>query len=380
MGITNNRILYLLHFLMALGYNAVSKILPAFLTSLTSSALQISFVPSAYNIGKIITGATGGLFADWFGKKKTLLASSLFIGLLSALLAFGNTIEWYIIIFFFIGVFSNLFYISIISIATMINKRKARSISRLEISYQTGLVFGPLIGGVTIASIGMASLMLFWSFLMFVSFAAATLIRIEDSRSPLRHIAKNYMRTISSNPSAIVIITIGMVFIGIVEGARDILIPLYALGAGLDLMSVGIIFGVSAIITAIFITLFGHLADRIGRVPVLLISFAMIAFSFFFLGFLNSLLWLSVLTGIMSLGRTSGYTSARAMASDISDIDVRSTSISIVDFSFSLGRVAGAVLGGLFMDLLMIGPTLEIFFWASAGMVVIYSIILLKRK
>ena len=66
-----NKILYLLNFLMALGYNAVSKILPAFLNTITSSALQISFVSSAYNIGKMVSGAAGGMFADWLGKRNT---------------------------------------------------------------------------------------------------------------------------------------------------------------------------------------------------------------------------------------------------------------------------------------------------------------------
>ena len=152
-----NKILYLLNFLMALGYNAVSKILPAFLTAITSSAFQISLVSSAYNIGKIISGAAGGVFADWFGKKNSLLASMAFIGVFSFILVFGSTIEWFILIFFFIGLFASLFYLSLNSIITIVNKGKAKSLSKLEMMYQIGFIFGPIVGGTIAATMGMST-------------------------------------------------------------------------------------------------------------------------------------------------------------------------------------------------------------------------------
>lgn len=92
MKLSTNKILYLVNFLMALGYNAVSKILPAYLAHLTTSALQISLISTAYNIGKIISGAAGGVIADRLGKKRLLSLSAIFIGIFSLFLVFGNTI------------------------------------------------------------------------------------------------------------------------------------------------------------------------------------------------------------------------------------------------------------------------------------------------
>jgi MFS family permease len=366
---------------MAFGYNAVSKILPAFLTSITSSALQISFVSSAYNIGKILSGSAGGVFADWFGKKNTITVSMIFLGFFSGLLVLWNTIEWFILIFFFLGVFASLFYLSMNSIMTIVNKKKAKALSKLEMSYQVGFIVGPLIGGAIAASQGMNPIFLFWTALMFIGVVFVRLINFEDSGDSVKRVAKNYTQVIRTNPlNFITIVLGGSVFLGIVEGARDILIPLYAADLGFDLLGVGAIFMGSSIITLIGLGPFSGLADKVGRKTILIFSFILVGLSFLLLGFLTSIIFLAVLTGLLSLGRTTSLTGIRAFASDISESNVRATSLAIVEMGISVGRIVGAVLAGLLKDLLMIGPTLWIFFWASVILVVTYVVIFLVKR
>lgn len=377
-----NKILYLLNFLMALGYNAVSKILPAFLTSITSSAFQISLVSSAYNIGKVVSGGLGGMFADWFGKRNTLLASLAFVGFFSLILTLGSTIEWFILVFFFIGLAGSLFYFSLNSVITIINKGRAKALSKLEMVYQFGFVFGPPIGGAVAAAMGMNLLFLFWAVLMFIGCISVLFLNLEEEkRTPIRSIAKNYAAVIRADPlNFLLLVILGVVFLGIAEGARDILIPLYAVDLGFDILMVGVIFMVSSIITMAGIVPFGHLADRIGRKPIIIIALLMMGFSFLLLEFLNSLVMLAILTGIFSLGRTAGLMGARAFASDITGSDIRATSFALVELCLSLGRIGGAIAAGLLKDVILIGPTLEIFFWAMIALSVLYSVLFAVRK
>ncbi len=377
-----NKIIYLLNFLMALGYNAVSKILPAFLTTITSSALQISLVSSAYNIGKMVSGAAGGMFADWFGKKNTLLASLAFVGFFSLILTIGNTIEWFILVFFFIGIFASLFYFSLNSVTTIVNKGRAKALSKLEMVYQLGFIFGPMMGGAVAVLMGMNTLFLLWALLMFIGCVAVLFMNLEERRTPIKSVAKNYIKVIRADPlNFLLLVVLGVVFLGIAEGARDILIPLYAVDLGFDILMIGAIFMVSAIITMVGIVPFGHLADKIGRKPIIIIALLMMGFSFLLLEFTNSLIMLGILTGLLSLGRTAGLMGARAFASDISGAEIRTTSFALVELCLSFGRIGGAIAAGLLKDVILIGPTLEIFFWAMIALSIIYSVLFaVKRK
>ncbi len=242
MKLSTNKILYLVNFLMALGYNAVSKILPAYLAHLTISALQISLISTAYNIGKIISGTIGGFAADKLGKKKLLSLSTIFIGIFSLFLVLGNTIEWYVSIFFILGIFSSLFYLSLNSIATITNKQKGEALSKLEVTYQAGFIIGPVLGGVAALIYGMNALFILWTVLMLAGFAVISPIDFKDSRNSFKAVAKKYFDAIKSDPvNFLFLIIVGTVFMGVSEGARDILIPLYAADIGLNILMVGMI-------------------------------------------------------------------------------------------------------------------------------------------
>lgn len=100
----------------------------------------------------------------------------------------------------------------------------------------------------------------------------------------------------------------------------------------------------------------GVLSDRIGRRPVLLISFLGLALDFLFLVFAPSLAWLFVARIVNGMTAAS-FSTANAYVADVTPPDQRARYFGFMGASFGFGFLIGPVLGGLlagpFMELLV---------------------------
>lgn len=118
----------------------------------------------------------------------------------------------------------------------------------------------------------------------------------------------------------------------------------------------------------------GMLSDRIGRRPVLLISFFGLAVDFLFMAFAPSLAWLFV--GRMINGMTSAsFSTANAYVADVTAPEDRAKTFGFMGSAFGFGFLIGPVLGGF-----LAGPAmakvfgdfaLRIPFLVAAGMTTI---------
>ena len=96
----------------------------------------------------------------------------------------------------------------------------------------------------------------------------------------------------------------------------------------------------------IFGPILGVLSDRIGRRPVLLISFLGLAFDFLFLVFAPSLMWLFVARIVNGMTAAS-FSTANAYVADVTPVDQRARYFGFMGASFGFGFLIGPVLGGL---------------------------------
>ncbi|MDX2127747.1 MAG: MFS transporter [Chloroherpetonaceae bacterium] len=124
------------------------------------------------------------------------------------------------------------------------------------------------------------------------------------------------------------------------------LLPNYAREMGASSFEIGLIASAYSFMQFFFAPAWGSLSDRIGRRPVILISVATSAFSYFFFSQANTILLLllsRILAGIGSanVGVTQAY------ITDISDSSTRSKSLGILGAAFGLGFVLGPPIGGL---------------------------------
>ena len=89
----------------------------------------------------------------------------------------------------------------------------------------------------------------------------------------------------------------------------------------------------------------GMLSDRIGRRPVLLISFFGLAVDFLFMAFAPSLMWLFV--GRVLNGMTAAsFSTANAYVADVTPPEARAKTFGWMGSAFSFGFLVGPAMGG----------------------------------
>jgi DHA1 family tetracycline resistance protein-like MFS transporter len=95
----------------------------------------------------------------------------------------------------------------------------------------------------------------------------------------------------------------------------------------------------------LFSPLIGNLSDRFGRRPVLITSLLALGVDYLITGFAPTIAWLFVgriLAGISG----ASYTTANAYIADVSPPEKRAANFGLVGAAFSLGFIAGPVIGG----------------------------------
>lgn len=112
----------------------------------------------------------------------------------------------------------------------------------------------------------------------------------------------------------------------------------------------------------LFSPVIGSLSDRYGRRPVLLVSAAGLAADFALMALAPDLWWLAlgrILGGITS----SSFTTTFAYMADITEPAKRSRAYGLIGAAYSVGFVAGPLVGGLLGEF---GPRVP--FWAAAAL------------
>jgi DHA1 family tetracycline resistance protein-like MFS transporter len=140
------------------------------------------------------------------------------------------------------------------------------------------------------------------------------------------------------------------------------LLPFYAESLGATPKVVGLLVSAYAICQLIAGPPLGHLSDRIGRRPVLLVSQIGTCVGFLILAYAHTL-WLVFLARIID-GLTAGnLTVAQAYIADVTDPQNRTKSFGMIGIAFGLGFLVGPGISGL---LAQYGNTFPIF--AAAGL------------
>ena len=123
------------------------------------------------------------------------------------------------------------------------------------------------------------------------------------------------------------------------------LLPGIAMDFGASDLMVGILISSNAFSALLFVPIWGKLSDKYGRKPILLISQAGTAFSFFILGLSNS--YYFILLGRVLDGMFGGQIPViRAYVTDVTTPQTRASHMGKFMVGYTGGMIAGPIIGG----------------------------------
>ncbi|MEH6905943.1 MFS transporter [Neobacillus drentensis] len=152
------------------------------------------------------------------------------------------------------------------------------------------------------------------------------------------------MQSKSALPILFVVMFLVMVGFGIIIPV----LPFYAEEIGANPTELGLLMAVYSLMQLIFAPMWGHVSDRIGRKPVMMIGIAGLGLSFLIQA-MSTELWMlfaaRIIGGILS---SANMPTAMAYVADITTEENRGKGMGIVGAATGLGFVFGPAIGGIF--------------------------------
>ena len=127
--------------------------------------------------------------------------------------------------------------------------------------------------------------------------------------------------------------------------------PIYAENYGARGWEIGLLMASFSLMQLIFAPMWGHLSDRIGRRPVLLVSIlgSVVSYAIFALGTQfegRTALWIIIASRVLAGVSGANITVAQAYIADITPPEQRSKRMGLIGMAFGLGFIFGPFIGG----------------------------------
>lgn len=181
------------------------------------------------------------------------------------------------------------------------------------------------------------------------------------------------MQTKSALPILFIVMFLVMVGFGIIIPV----LPFYAQEIGANPTELGLLMSVYSLMQFIFAPLWGHVSDRIGRKPVMMIGIAGLALSFFIQA-ISTALWMlfvaRILGGILS---AANMPTAMAYVADITTEENRGKGMGIVGAATGLGFVFGPAIGGIFSK---ISLSMPFYIACGSSLITLFLVLILLKE
>lgn len=288
-----------------------------------------------------------------FGYKPTIIAGGIFV--ISALLAFPlwKSIVFWFVLRLLIGIGDQALHFSTQTWVTSTSEknRLGRNISIYGLSVGVGFAIGPMFVPLVDIYEGLPFILS-----ACLSFLAWVLVFLLDNDHPELMVGAiiqdKFISRFKATLAVAWIAFLGPFGYGFLESSLNAMFPVYALRIGIPLSQIALIiptFAVGGIISQIPL---GILSDKIGRKPVMLLTLGGASIAFTGAGFMGD-----YVAGIMIMFFIGGLFSGSIFSlgisymSDLTPKALLPTGNLMCGIFFSIGSLAGPILGGYFLEI-----------------------------
>jgi DHA1 family multidrug resistance protein-like MFS transporter len=342
-----------------LGFGMFTPILPQYASMLGIDASALGFAYSLYNVALIVCLIPAGIMADRLGRVKTIVIGMMLFSLSSLMLVFVKDLAQFSVARIIEGAGSALATPAVFALTADLAPTEQRGSGMgFTATLQTvGNLASPTVGGVVAQAAGLTSP--FYVAFVMALLSAVLVIPIKDRRprshastsesSPLA-IYRSLRRNISESRSLLVLCFRGFI-VGITQGLYVLIFVLYmAFKLGMAPAQVGFAFSLISGSLLAFTFFAGHLSDRFGRKPFVIIGGIIIASSVIVFSFTNSLLEIYLVCLILGFGIALNNAPINALLADCVIPEIRAKVMGGYEVVVSLGAMIGVlILGGLYV-------------------------------
>lgn len=342
-------------FVAMFGLGIVLPIVPLYARSLGASLAAAGTFTSLYGLTRLAMDVSGGRLTDRFGVRNATVGGMLLFALGPLLTGLADSYATAIAAWALTGIGSAIFFAGLYAylLKTVAKSEMARVMGLFYGSFNVGIIAGGPVGGLLAGHFGLDSpfyvyaALLVASALVYVRFVQAPPRVQRSSDDPPPATFLQALKVLGRKRGFVLACLSSLAYLWLIAGTFDLLVPLKArLDLGMSTIGIGGLFGAAT--AAELITLYpaGALADKLGRVKVLLPSTAAMAVLAIVSGFAPSVAWFTILLCILCLATGFAGVPGSAMMSDVVPDELSGTAVGIFRFTGDLGFVFGPLLAG----------------------------------
>ncbi len=374
--------LFLSVFITTMGAGIIGPLLPIYAHELGANAFQIGLIFAAFSLTRSIFVPYFGRLSDIKGKKPILMTGLLLYFFLSILYSLSNGI-WHLIILRLTQGFASAMILPVAQAYVGILTPEAyegRIMGLFNVSLYGGLSAGPIVGGIVKDHSGMKCSFLSMGMLAFTGFLFCFLLLPPKEKEP--KLLKGKSGTI---PYSLLIknITIMVLFLfrvcfTLCIGIMWTFLPLIAsTKLGFSSTSIGVLLSIHVLVSGIFQTPMGYLADRFSKKKMIITGGLLGIISILCLAKASDFWHIAIINAF--LGLSAGISIPAVMAISVIEgrkVGYMGSVMGLMAQAHSLGMFFGPILAGLLMQFISIKWTFIISgFILASGTGLIYLLL-----
>ena len=350
--------LYIPSFLLCLGQGILVPILPLFAHSFGVSFTLVTLAIGVQGVGTVLASVPSGFFMARAGGRRLMLVGTTIVALSSLALPFSGIFSLVVLYRFIGGIGAALWSISRFTlIAESIPlEQRGRASALFGGVNRAGMFIGPVMGGLLAEHVGLAVALLssaatgVLAVLVTYCFIRTELKPTSDVRGP--SMLRPLITGVRQRPLEITTASVAQLLVQFLRTGRTTLLPMFgSFVIGLDVGTVGIIVGASALIDMILFFPAGMIMDRFGRKFASVPAFLLLSIGMALVAFSSDAMSLFVAAAVMSVGNGLGSGSMMTLGADLAPVNARGEFLGFWRFVGDSGSAGGPVLVGGIADL-----------------------------
>jgi len=345
-------------FVVSLGFGMFTPILPQYAAQLGIDATSLGFAYSLYNVALIIFLIPSGIMADRVGRVKTIVIGMILFSISSLMLVFVKDLLQFSVARMIEGVGSAVVTPAVFALTADLapTERRGKGMGFTSTMETVGNLASPTVGGLIAQTVGLT--FPFYAAFAMALISGALILPIKDrtlrNRSPSSgssplEIFTSLRRNVEQSRSLLVLCFRGFV-VGITQGLFVLVFVLYmAFNVGMQPAEVGFSFTLISGSMLAFTFLAGHLSDRFGRKPFVILGGIIIASGVIAFSFTHAAPDVYLVSLVLGFGVALNNAPINALLADCVIPEIRAKVMGGYEVIVGFGRALGVMLlGGLY--------------------------------